>query len=274
MPARSWASGTPQARDRRRLAIALAATLVITLPLQATSVSFAAEATAGADPGPAPSGGVMRGQVLPPQQPPPGAGPHEITEAEKRLFKSDHLANVEAPKTLHYRFERRGTLQPAVDDDATLAVTIVEGKRRTEADFLHGEQRMDLPPISDVDGNPVLLHFLERELREMNRQTKGSVSYYRKRIRMALAADPPVTDIHVDYRGRQIAAQRIRVDPYLDDPARNRYPAFASRFYTLILSKDIPGEIYQLRAELLEPGKDGAPASVIQSEVLTFENEQ
>lgn len=208
------------------------------------------------------------------QQPPPGAGPHDITGAETRLFRTDHLGNVAAPKKLHYRFERRGVLQPAVDDDATLSVSIVDGRRQTDADYLHGEQRMELPPITDVDGNPILLHFLERELREMNRLTRGSVSYYRKRIRMALAADPPITEVTVDHQGRQVAAQRIRVDPYLDDPARNRYPKFATRFYTLILSKDIPGEIYQLRAELLEPGKDGAPSSVIQSDVLTFENEE
>ena len=208
------------------------------------------------------------------QQPPPGAGPHEITGAELRLFKTDHLGNIAAPSKLHYRFERRGSLQPAIDDDATLAVSVVDGKRQADADFLHGDQRMSLPPIADVDGNPILLHFLERELREMNRLTRGSVSYYRKRIRMALAADPPITDVTVDYQGRKLVAQRIRVDPYLDDPARNRYPAFATRFYTLILSKDIPGEIYQLRAELLEPAKDGAPSSVIQSEVLTFESEE
>ena len=208
------------------------------------------------------------------QQPPPGAGEHEITEAEKRLFKTDHLANVAAPKKLHYRFERRGSLEPALDDDATVAVSVVDGKRNTVVDYLHGEQRMELPPITDVDGNPILLHFLERELREMRRLTRGSVSYYRKRIRMALAADPPVTRTTVEHQGRSLQASRIRVDPYLDDPARSRYPKFATRFYTLILSKDIPGEIYQLRAELIEPGQNGAPASVIESEVLTFENEE
>ena len=90
----------------------------------------------------------------------------------------------------------------------------------------------------------------------------------------ALAADPPVTRTTVEHQGRSLQASRIRVDPYLDDPARSRYPKFATRFYTLILSKDIPGEIYQLRAELIEPGQNGAPASVIESEVLTFENEE
>lgn len=229
--------------------------------MAATGLIVVASALAGIAPG-----------ALAATGPDPGSSDnHEITAAETRLFLTDHLANVTPPKQLKYRFERRGSLEAEANDEATLAVTMKEGRRTTEADFLHDGLRMELPPITDVAGNPILLHFLEREIRELSRLTGGSKNYYRKRIRMALAAAPPLADLAFDWQGKTLKGQQIRIDPYVDDPARNRYPTFASRYYTLILSKDIPGEIYQLRAELTEPGANGQAGKLIQSEVLTFE---
>jgi hypothetical protein len=197
-----------------------------------------------------------------------------ITDAEKRLFMTDHLAGISDARVLAYRFERRGILEPEARDSATLTLAVANGKRVTTVDYLHEERRIELPAIVDVQGNPILLHFLEREIRELSRLTGGSRNYYRKRIRMALASDPPVTEVAIDQRGRSLRGYRIRIDPYLDDPARSRYEKFATRFYTLVLSPDIPGEVYELRAELLEPARPGTAAAIVQSEVLTFEGER
>jgi hypothetical protein len=206
--------------------------------------------------------------------PAPAAADPRITDAEKRLFMTDHLANVAAGRTLAYRYERRGSLEPAADDEATLTLQMADGKRSSTVDFLHGDRRIELPPITDVEGNPILLHFLEREIREFSRLTGGSRTYYRKRIRMALAADPPVSRIRIDRGGRSLDGFEIRVDPYVDDPARSRYERFAARRYTLVLSPDIPGEIYQLRAELPATATAGTAGPALQTEVLTYEGER
>ena len=42
------------------------------------------------------------------------------------------------------------------------------------------------------EGNPVLLYFLERDIREMERLTGGKSGYFRKAIRLALARSASV----------------------------------------------------------------------------------
>ena len=33
----------------------------------------------------------------------------------------------------------------------------------------------------------------------------------------------------------------IRIDPYVDDPARSRFEKFAGRYYVMVLSPEVPG---------------------------------
>ena len=68
-----------------------------------------------------------------------------------------------------------------------------------------------------------------------------------------------------------VKAIEIRIDPYVDDPARARFEKFAARYYVMVLAPEIPGEVYQLRAELPGASTSPSPASVVHGEVLTFE---
>ncbi len=240
-------------------AIALALAL---LPPWGSAPASAADATS--------PGGSAGGAARPEAAAPVQAADPRITDAERRLFMTDHLANVTVGRTLAYRYERRGTLEPVADDEATVTLQMADGKRTSTVDFLHDDRRLELPPINDVEGNPILLHFLEREIRDFSKTTGGSRNYYRKRIRMALAADPPITPVAIERDGRKLRGFEIRVDPYADDPARSRYERYAMRRYTLVLSPDIPGQIYQLKMEQ-PPAAGGEP---VQTEVLTFQGER
>ena len=96
----------------------------------------------------------------------------------------------------------------------------------------------------------MILFFLERDVREMHRLTGGSINYYRKRIRMALAEGGRVETVTRDIGPRRIAATEIRIAPYRDDPARSRYEKFAEKTYIFTLSDDVPGKVVELRSEL------------------------
>ena len=67
-----------------------------------------------------------------------------------------------------------------------------------------GERQVALPALNGAQGNPVLLGFLERDISEMKRMTGGSTSYFRKRIRIALAEAASVEPVTVSYGGRQV----------------------------------------------------------------------
>lgn len=222
------------------------------------------------------------------------ADPSQFSEAERQLFVRPHLAAVALPARLHYRYQRSGDLEPEVTDHAVLSIATKFGARTADVEYLSAERKLELPPTTDVEGNPIILHFLEREVRELKRLTGGSIGFYRSRIRKALAGDASVRQVEVDHDGRMLKAVEIRIEPFVNDPARSRFEEFADRYYVMVLSPDIPGEVYQLKAAL--PGraegaaggeageKATAPAtgqatgqssrSVAHAEVLTFERQE
>lgn len=188
----------------------------------------------------------------------------ELSDAEKRLFVDDHLAKLPARATIDYAYSKRGSLEASADDTARLIVgpPAAAGGRPVKVEYLSGANRIELPDIAAARGNPIILYFLERELREMHRLTGGSANYYRKRIRMALAEGGQVEPLTVDTSIGRVKATRIRIAPYLDDPARSRYERFAEKRYAFTLSDAVPGKIVELRSEL-SSGAGGAAEPII-----------
>jgi len=201
------------------------------------------------------------------------ADPSEFTEAERQLFVTEHLRGLTLPTQLHYAVSRRGSLQSELDDSAELALSSDNGQTIGTVRFLSGTDQLKLPAVSGVKGNPILLHFLEREIREMNRLTGGSANYYRKRIRMALAKTPEVQDIELQFGGKTITAKQVRISPYVDDPARSRYEKFALREYEMVFSQQVPGGIFRLQGKLYGPGSSGDDRPLLWSETVSFERQ-
>jgi hypothetical protein len=201
------------------------------------------------------------------------ADPGQFSEAENQLFVRPHLAAVVLPARLHYRYQRTGSLEPEVSDHATVTLTEQSGNRAASVAYLADERKLELPPIGHVEGNPIILHFLEREVRELKRLTGGAAAFYRNRIRKALAGDATVRETEVSYNGKTVKGIEIRIDPYVDDPARSRFEKFADRYYVMVLSPEIPGEVYQLKAELPAPAAGPPAGRILHGEVLTFERQ-
>jgi hypothetical protein len=84
----------------------------------------------------------------------------------------------------------------------------------------------------------------------MKRLTGGSTSYFRKRIRMALAQDAQVSTQSVTYRGKPVQAQMVRIQPYLHDPMHASFEKYVNKTYTFVLSQQVPGGLYELRTSL------------------------
>jgi hypothetical protein len=206
----------------------------------------------------------------------PAAGaatPDQFSDAEKRLFVDDHLGNLPARASmLEYSFSRRGSLEPAVDDRAVLEVgaPAKSGGRFVHVDFLSNAQHVQLPDIDAATGNPIILFFLERDVREMHRLTGGSISYYRKLIRMALAEGAQVAPVTATVDARPMSATEIRIEPYRDDPARPRYERFADKRYRFTLSDDVPGKVVEMRSDMFAPTGGDSPAGTLIAEMLRF----
>ncbi len=131
----------------------------------------------------------------------------EISDAEKRVFMQDHLKNVVGATTLNYQFTKAGALEKGFEDQVSVSVKPASAGpgKSCHVDFLTGERqfRQLQDVIENATGNPVILAFLERDVSEMKRITKGQPNYYRKRIRMALAQGAEVKPVTIKFSGKR-----------------------------------------------------------------------
>jgi len=178
--------------------------------------------------------------------------PQEFSEAERALFMAPHLARLRPPTTLHYRYTQSGTLEEGFVDSVALKLAAQSDGRccAASADFLTGARRLALPEVPAADSNPVLLYFLERDIREMSRRTKGQANYFRKRIRMAIFQGARTHELQIAYRGKNVAARQFTIAPYIDDPLRARFEALAGKQYRFTLSDAVPGTVVSLRGQV------------------------
>ncbi len=188
-----------------------------------------------------------------------------ISPAEQRLFLEHHLSNAAQVATLRYTLRHGGTLEAPFSDEVKVKLGKAAGARPSQVEFLYGERALKLPDIEAAQANPVILGFLERDVREMQRLTKGQANYFRKRVRMALAESATVDQVDIEYSGKTIPAWRIRITPYQDDPLKPRFARYANKTYSFTLSDTIPGWVVEMRTVT-----QGSSAAPLIEEVLSF----
>lgn len=196
----------------------------------------------------------------------------KLSSAEQALFMSDHLGKVTSATKLQYAFSRRGTAEKPIDDTIDLDIAFEGGERRVSTRFLSGENKREYPPVDAAQGNPVLMQMLERDIREMERLTGGKPNYFRKRIRIALAESFKQEPVTVSYNGKQVKAQKIRIDPYLDDPLKERFGKYLGKYYIFTLSDEVPGTVYKIEAVVAPVAS--AQKTVSDTEALIAESVQ
>jgi hypothetical protein len=198
--------------------------------------------------------------------------PQPISPAEKMLFMTPHLKDVQSSSRLHYAFRKSGTLEEGFTD--TVDIDIIDepdGTRKGVPRFFSGTRRIEYPQVDHAEGNPVLLFYLEREIREMARLTGGQANHFRQRIRNALAESAQIKNVDIRFGGQTIEALQIMVSPYDSDPNRGRFEQLATKQYMFTLCQKIPGLVYQMRA--LVPAASGSPKdAAVLEETLTFQS--
>ncbi len=174
----------------------------------------------------------------------------DYSNAETQLFMQPHFQQTTLPSQLVYRFKKTGNLEPGFEDSVSLKVnTLAKGACcQTQVEFLSGERRLQLPSPEQALGNPVILYFLEHDIRDMQRLTHGKSNYFRTRIRQALYQSATEHDQPVRYKGKTVLATVFEITPFADDPLRSRYAQWADKRYMFALSKAVPGHVLAIRS--------------------------
>lgn len=201
--------------------------------------------------------------LLAPGRPAAQEDKQDFSPAERLLFMSNQLGGVDVPATLKYSFHKSGSLEESFRDSVsiTLAKQADGSCCRVQGDFLTGARRLAMPEVENAQANPVTMYFLEHDVRDMQRLTKGQPNHFRKRIRMAIYNESKVEDVTVNYRGRTVAAKEIRISPYENDSSRQRFEKFAHKDYVFTVSAEVPGGVVAIRSLMAAP-TPGQPALI------------
>ncbi|HJV72098.1 MAG TPA: hypothetical protein VJ693_23260 [Ideonella sp.] len=197
----------------------------------------------------------------------------DYSPAERLLFMSPQLGRVKPPQTLRYSFRKAGSFEPGFDDKVAVAFTAAPDGSccAARSEFLSGERRLNLPEVPTAEGNPVILYFLEHDVREMQRLTKGSQNHFRQRIRMAVYQGAALRELSVRWRGQAVKATEISFSPFLDDPNRPKYEKFVRKQYRFVLSEAVPGGVYAIRTEIPSGASSDTQAAPLIVEELQAE---
>lgn len=199
------------------------------------------------------------------------AAEEEFSEANRALFFTDHLASITAPTTVEYDFRRTTTLGDGFEDQISIDIFKVhdDGTKDVRVNYFTGQRARHVPLSEHARGNPIVTVYLQRDIHQMDRATEGQWRYFQRRIKQALEESAELSPSTFELDGRTVAGTKIHIEPFAEDPNRDRYAERANKFYEFILSPEVPGQIYQIRSVTWEAGKGPADAPLIE-ESLTY----
>lgn len=174
--------------------------------------------------------------------------------AEQRVFLDNHLESVKPGTTLTYTLQQTGKADDSFADEAVVSVQAGDqGKKTVSVQFLSGPRKLSLPDIDDATSNPIVLYFLEKDVRDMHRQIGGQEAYFRKRIRLALADAATVKPVTATFAGKTVQASEVSITPFVDDPLKERFGGQVRKRYAFVISDRIPGGVLEITTETGDP---------------------
>lgn len=195
---------------------------------------------------------------------PSPAGAETVTHA---VFEAGFLKNLTAPATFRYRYDMQGeTIQQPVTSDVVMEVREVkpDGSKVVHFDMFDGQRQSG--PMEAREQNLVVIAFLQRDVSQMANLTGGAAGYFQQQIRRSFNDQAVADEIEVEVAGKPVAARRLVIKPFADDPNIARFPRFRDKAYEFVVAEAVPGGIYRLATRTPDPEKGG----VILEESLTF----
>jgi len=183
--------------------------------------------------------------------------------AQEMIFDEPHLKTVKAPGELHYNHVVTITdkVNYGVGFEDTVRLDLTDPTPQTpDKDVVlyayTGERARNPITFKNRTANPVILMFLEQDLWRMRQRVGGQAEYFKGRVAQALREKVQVEKITAKVDGREVPATRITFKPFENDPHAFRLKDFTTKTYEFTLSKEVPGEVIELRTTVFDPAKD------------------
>lgn len=192
--------------------------------------------------------------------------------ATELFFERPYLSNVAVGTTLTYAY-KHVTAEAKLGDsfEETLEMKVAapaDDPTKRIADVLihRGSKEGEAGPFPTMNGNPIALILLERDVKELAQLTKGSPFYLRNRVREHLSSGT-VTPARFSFDGREVEGWKLTMLPFAEDPNKDKLLELVGRRYEFLFSDAVPGGLYSI--DVVTPKADGGANIIETSLTLT-----
>lgn len=175
-------------------------------------------------------------------------------KATDLLFEAKHIAGISAGTELVYKFDRKPSdekmLGPGYIDDIKVKVESdgAPGKKNVVINMFSGERLRDPNRITDMDGNPMLVVYLDNSLGHFQQLAGGDRAYLKNKFSSSFIKAAKVEVVKVTYKGELVDGYRVSVTPFADDPSRAKMRGYEVAQFSIVLSDKIPGHFAKMIA--------------------------
>jgi hypothetical protein len=168
------------------------------------------------------------------------------------LFESPHIASVPAGTKLVYTFVRNPSNEKVLGIGFTDSITLtidsdgLPGKKNVSVQVYTGDRARHLENINNMDGNPVLLVYLDGAVEHFRQLAGGDFAYLKNRFSQFLGNGATIAPVKITYKGQEVDGYRVTATPYSNDPAKKKMNGYENATFTIALSDKIPGYLAKM----------------------------
>jgi len=183
---------------------------------------------------------------------PAAAHAEDMPKPSDILFNRPHIASVAAGTVLDYKFVRKPSSEKLLGvgftDDITVKIESdgAPGKKNVLVQMYTGDRAREPQRITDMDGNPMLVVYLDGAVSHFRELAGGDSAYLKHMFSQYLGKGATIAPVKIMYKGQEVDGYQVTATPFADDPARAKMNGFENATFKIALSDKIPGYFAQM----------------------------
>lgn len=171
------------------------------------------------------------------------------------LFERPHLASVAPGTELVYKFVRKPSDEKMLGLGFTDNIIVkvesdgTPGKKNVLVQIYSGDRAREPERITDMDGNPMLVVYLDGAVAHFKQLAGGDAAYLKGKFKKFLDNGATIQPVKITYKGQDVDGFRVTAAPFASDPSRAKMNGFEGATFTISLSDKIPGYFAQMVSE-------------------------
>lgn len=185
-----------------------------------------------------------------------------VPTVQQALFDAKHIVGLTPGAELVYKFERKPSDEAVLGQGFTDTINIKiendakDGKKDVQIQIYTGERAREAQKITEMDGNPVLIVYLDNAVAHFRELAGGDRAYLKNTFSKHLGTQATVEPVTISFKGADLPGYKVVATPYVNDPARSKMRGYEGAVFTLYVSDKIPGHFAKMTSNFVNAVKD------------------